>query len=258
MIKVPGTQAGFSAVRRLIGDGINVNITLLFSLADYEAAARAYIAGISDRLNNGGDVSRVASVASVFVSRIDNLADKMLDQALSATRDGEARQAIDNLKGKAAIANSKLVYQRFKALFTGSDWQKLEERGARRQRPLWASTGTKNPKYSDVLYIEELVGPDTVNTVPPGALAAFRDHGRAHPTIELNSAEAQDTFDRLGALGIDMPKLCGQLKEEGLQAFADSFDTLLLGVDTKRKAALLNCRGSKSENNEELRIENEK
>ena len=242
MIKVPGTPAGFSAVRRLIGDGINVNITLLFSLADYEAAARAYIAGISDRLNNGGDVSRVASVASVFVSRIDTLADKVLDQTLSATRDGEARQAIDNLKGKAAVANAKLVYQCFKILFSSSEWKTLEEHGARRQRPLWASTGTKNPKYSDVLYIEELVGPDTVNTVPPGALAAFRDHGRARPTIELNSVEAQNTFDRLESLGIDMPKLCGQLKEEGLQAFADSFDTLLLGVDTKRKAALLKGR----------------
>ena len=242
MIKVPGTQAGFSAIRQLISDGINVNITLLFSIADYEAAARAYIAGISDRVNKGGEVSHIASVASVFVSRIDSLVDKLLDQAQAATRDSEARQAIDNLKGKAAVANAKLVYQCFRALFSTPEWKALEEHGARRQRPLWASTGTKNPKYSDVLYIEELVGSDTVNTVPPGALAAFLDHGQARATIELNSADAQQTFDRLAELKIEMAKVCLQLKEEGLQTFADSFDTLLLGVDTKRKAALLKGR----------------
>jgi transaldolase/glucose-6-phosphate isomerase len=239
MVKVPGTPAGFAAVRRLISVGVNVNTTLLFSLADYEAAARAYIAGIRDRLRQGGDVHKIASVASVFVSRIDTAADKALDQLLQTTRDAETRQGLETLKGKVAIANAKLVYQRFRELFASPEWQELEAQGARRQRPLWASTGTKNPKYSDVLYIEELVGPDTVNTVPPGALAAFRDHGRARPTVDQDMAGARQTLEQLRAVGVDLAAVCTKLKEEGLQAFVDSFDALLCGVDAKRKAALL-------------------
>ena len=242
MVKVPGTQAGFAAVRRLISEGLNVNITLLFSVADYEAAAQAYIAGITDRLSTGGEVSKIASVASVFVSRIDTMVDTALEQLLHTTRDAEARQGLETLKGKAAIANAKLVYQRFREIFAGREWQELEAKGAHRQRPLWASTGTKNPKYSDVLYIEELVGPDTVTTVPPGALAAFRDHGRARPTIDQDPQGAGQILERLSAVGIELAKICAALKEEGLRAFADSFDALLLGVDTKRKAALLKGR----------------
>ncbi|MGH7535445.1 MAG: transaldolase family protein, partial [Gemmatimonadales bacterium] len=148
----------------------------------------------------------------------------------------------DALKGRAAIANAKLVYQRFKELFGGPEFQALEARGARRQRPLWASTGTKNPKYSDVLYIEELVGPDTVNTMPPGALAAFRDHGRARPTIEQGLEQAREVFAELEAVGVDMKRIFTRLKEEAVQAFEDSIDALMLGIDTKRKAALLKGR----------------
>jgi transaldolase/glucose-6-phosphate isomerase len=242
MVKVPGTQAGFAAVRQLISEGLNVNVTLLFSLADYEAAAQAYIAGIKDRLGKGSDVSHSASVASVFVSRIDTMVDKALDQLLQTTRDTEARRGLESLKGKTAIANAKLIYQRFKEIFTSQEWQEIEAKGARRQRPLWASTGTKNPKYSDVLYLEELVGPDTVTTVPPGALAAFRDHGQARSTIDQDPQGAGQVLERLKAMGIDLTKICLSLKEEGLQAFADSFAALLLGVDTKRKAALLKGR----------------
>lgn len=242
MVKAPGTQAGFTAVRQLISEGLNVNITLLFSLADYEAAAQAYIDGIKDRLSKGNDVRNVASVASVFVSRIDTMVDKALDQQLQTTRDSEARQGLESLKGKVAIANAKLIYQRFKEIFLSQEWQELEAKGARRQRPLWASTGTKNPKYSDVLYIEELVGPDTVTTVPPGALSAFRDHGQARSTIDQDLQGAGQVLERLNAVGIDLAKICTVLKTEGLQAFADSFAALLLGVDTKRKAALLKGR----------------
>ena len=242
MIKVPGTAAGFPAVRRLIAEGININITLLFSEADYEAAARAFIDGLKDRAAKGGDLRKVASVASVFVSRIDATADKELDRLIAAAREPESKARLEALKGKAAIANSKLVYQRFKQMFGSPEFQALEAKGAQRQRPLWASTGTKNPKYSDVLYIEELVGPDTVNTMPPGTLAAFRDHGRARPTIEQDVEGARRAFAELAAVGVDMPKIHVRLKNEAVQSFEDSFDTLMLGIDTKRKAAFLKGR----------------
>ena len=242
MIKVPGTAAGFPAVRRLIAEGININITLLFSEADYEAAARAFIDGLKDRAAKGGDLRKIASVASVFVSRIDATADKELDRLIAAAREPESKARLEALKGKAAIANSKLVYQRFKQMFGSPEFQALEAKGAQRQRPLWASTGTKNPKYSDVLYIEELVGPDTVNTMPPGTLAAFRDHGRARPTIEQDVEGARRAFAELAAVGVDMPKIHVRLKNEAVQSFEDSFDTLMLGIDTKRKAAFLKGR----------------
>lgn len=242
MIKVPGTAAGFPAIRRLTAEGVNINITLLFSQADYEAAARAYIDGLKDRVVKGGDVRKVASVASVFVSRIDTAVDKELDRLLAAARDPETKQRLEGLQGKAAIANSKLVYLRFKELFGSAEFQALDAKGARRQRPLWASTGTKNPKYSDLRYIEELVGTDTVNTMPPGTLAAFRDHGRARPTIEQDVEGARRVFAELAAVGIDMAKLHGRLKDEAVQAFEDSFQALMLGIDTKRKAAFLKGR----------------
>jgi transaldolase/glucose-6-phosphate isomerase len=239
MIKVPGTPEGFPAIRRLIAAGVNVNVTLLFSVAQYEEAAHAYLAGLQDRMARRADVRKPASVASVFVSRIDTALDKALDRLVLATRDLEAKNRLEALKGRAAIANAKLVYRRFTEVFAGPEWQTLAAAGARRQRPLWASTGTKNPKYSDVMYIEGLVGPDTVNTMPPGALSAFRDHGRARPTVQEGLAEAEQLFQDLAALGLNVPAMYEQLKQEGLAAFEDSFTALMLGVDTKRKAALL-------------------
>src|SRR3989441_796760 len=242
MIKVPGTDAGFKAARRLIAEGVNVNITTLFSPADYEAAARAYIEGLQDRAARVLDLGKIASVASVFVSRIDTAVDKALDRLVAAARDAETKRKLEALKGKAATANAKLVYQRFQQLFTSPEFQKLEPLHARRQRPLWASTGTKNPKYSDVLYIEELVGPDTVNTMPPGALAAFRDHGQARPTITRDLDGARRVFAELAQAGVDMPAIFTQVKMEAVAAFEDSFAALMLGIDTKRKAALLKGR----------------
>jgi transaldolase/glucose-6-phosphate isomerase len=239
MIKVPGTAEGFPAIRRLVAEGVNVNVTLLFSVARYEEAARAYIAGLRDRFARGLDISRVASVASVFVSRIDTAIDKALDRLVLAARDIETRNRLEALKGRAAIANAKLVYRRFNELFAGPEFRELQAAGARRQRPLWASTGTKNPKYSDVMYIEGLVGPDTVNTMPPGALKAFRDHGQAHPTVTEGVEDAERLFSELAKLGIDVPAVYRALEQEGLASFEDSFTALMLGVDTKRKAALL-------------------
>ncbi|MGH7320401.1 MAG: transaldolase, partial [Candidatus Rokuibacteriota bacterium] len=238
MIKVPGTEEGFPAIRRLTAEGVNINVTLLFSVAEYEQAARAYIAGLGDRMRQGGDLRRLSSVASVFVSRIDTAVDKALDKLVLAARDTETKNRLDALKGRAAVANAKLVYRRFTELFSGPEFQDLAAAGARRQRPLWASTGTKNPKYSDVMYIEELVGPDTVNTMPPGALTAFLDHGRAQrPTIQDDLEGAQRLFAELEGAGVDMAAIRAQIKREGLEAFEDSFTTLMLGVDTKRKAA---------------------
>ena len=239
MIKVPGTPEGFPAVRRLIAEGVNVNVTLLFSVPQYEETVRAYIAGLRDRLGRGLEVRNIASVASVFVSRIDTAIDKALDRLVLAARDLETKNRLEALKGRAAIANAKLVYRRFIELFGGPEFRELAAAGARRQRPLWASTGTKNPKYSDVMYIEGLVGPDTVNTMPPGALKAFRDHGQARPTITEGVDQAERLLAELAGLGIDIPAVNETLEQEGLASFEDSFTSLMLGVDTKRKAALL-------------------
>src|SRR5207245_834022 len=174
--------------------------------------------------------------------RIDTAVDKALDQLIAAARDVETKQRLETLKGKAAIANAKVVYQRFQQIFTSPEFQKLEALHARRQRPLWASTGTKSPKYSDVLYIEELVGPDTVNTMPPGALAAFRDHGKALPAITRDVEGARKVLADLARAGVDLPAILTQVKVEALAIFEDSFAALMLGIDTKRKAALLRRR----------------
>ena len=194
MIKVPATKAGLPAIRQLIGEGINVNITLLFSQHVYEEVAEAYLAGVEHLVAQGGDASKIASVASVFVSRIDVAVDKLIEQQLGRTNDIGKRQALTGLRGKVAIANAKLAYQRYKTLFAGARWDKLRAKGARVQRLLWASTSTKNKAYSDVLYVEELIAPDTVNTIPPETMDAFRDHGKVaiEPRGEYRSGEAGD------------------------------------------------------------------
>ncbi|MEI2691763.1 MAG: transaldolase [Anaerolineae bacterium] len=230
MIKVPATAAGLPAVTALIGDGISVNVTLIFSAAQHETVAEAYLAGLERLADRGGDLSRVASVASFFVSRVDTAVDAELDRLGERT-----------LQGKIAIANSKAAYARFQALFGGQRWARLVAQGARVQRPLWASTGTKNPAYPDTLYVDALIGPDTVNTVPPATLDAFLDHGRVAATLEQDLDEALADLDRLAELGIDLDAIAGQLLDDGVAAFAKSFETLLASVAAKR-AKLLAAR----------------
>jgi transaldolase/glucose-6-phosphate isomerase len=222
MIKIPATAEGIPAVEALIGDGININITHIFSLAHYEAAAQAYIRGIKKCLHP----SKVASVASFFVSHVDSAVDKALEKIGSP-------QATD-LRGKIAIATAKIVYKRFKEIFSGHAWERLMRNGARVQRPLWASTGTKNPIYSDVLYVEGLIGPNTVNTMPPSTLNAFRDHGKVNPTLEARLTEAEASVTSLEKLGVDLKSITEKLQEDGARAFSDSFDSLLDTLEEKR------------------------
>jgi transaldolase/glucose-6-phosphate isomerase len=222
MIKVPATPEGIPAVDALIADGINVNITLMFSLAHYEAVAQAYLRGVKKCLNP----SKVTSVASFFVSRVDTAVDK----ALEATGSSQALE----LRGKIAIATAKMVYKRFKELFSGQAWERLTRNGARVQRPLWASTGTKNPVYSDVLYVEGLIGPNTINTIPPYTLNAFRDHGKVNPTLEARLMEAEASFTRLAELGVDLKSITEKLQGDGVAAFSNSFDSLLDALEEKR------------------------
>ena len=242
MIKVPGTPAGMPAIEQLISEGINVNVTLLFSLDAYERAANAYIAGLERRAAAGGDVSRIASVASFFLSRVDTLVDRRLEAIIRDTEDEAARAEREALLSKAAIANAKLAYARFKSIFGGPRFQPLREKGARAQRPLWASTGTKNPSYSDVMYIEPLVGPDTVNTVPPATLKAFRDHGVVRPSLEEGLEEAEATMAALAGLGIDMDGVTVQLLDDGVKIFADSFHQLMDCISAQRTAVLSGAR----------------
>ncbi|GJE28922.1 bifunctional transaldolase/phosoglucose isomerase [Methylobacterium organophilum] len=231
MVKVPATPEGLPAIRQLTAEGISINITLLFSQETYEEVANAFIDGLTEFAGKGGDVSRVASVASFFISRIDSLVDKKLDE----------KGGFDDLRGKVAIANAKLAYQRYKRLFSGERWEALAAKGAKAQRLLWASTGTKNKAYSDVLYVEELIGPDTVNTMPPATMDAFRDHGKARATLEEGIPEAEAVMVRLTHAGIDIEEVARQLVEEGVQLFVDAADKLLGAVSDKR-AALLGSR----------------
>ena len=241
MIKVPATTAGLPAIRQLIGEGINVNITLLFSQKVYEGVVAAYLAGLEHLVANGGDPSRIASVASFFVSRIDTATDKLIEAQLQQITAADQREALAALRGKVAIANAKLAYQRYKRLFAGPRWEKLRGKGARVQRLLWASTGTKNPDYSDVLYVEELVARDTVNTVPPATMDAFRDHGKVRDSLEENIDRAEHTMAALDRAGISIDAVTAKLVDEGVQLFADAFDKLL-GAVARKRAALLGDR----------------
>jgi transaldolase/glucose-6-phosphate isomerase len=224
MVKIPATKAGIPAVREVIAAGINVNVTLIFSLERYAEVMIAYLDGLDDRLNAGQSIDHVASVASFFVSRVDSKIDPKLPEGAP-------------LRGQAAIANAKLAYEAFSAVFTTRRWEGLKLKGARVQRPLWASTGTKNPAYPDTLYVDELIGPETVNTVPPATLEAFRDHGRAEVTLTRDLDEARSVFAQLETLGISMNVVTQELEDEGVKAFADAFTGLLATVDDRRKAA---------------------
>jgi transaldolase / glucose-6-phosphate isomerase len=241
MIKVPATKPGLPAIRQLIREGININITLLFSQQVYEEVAEAYLSGLERFITQGGDPTKIASVASFFVSRIDTAVDKLIEKRLSEINDAEHRTALSGLQGKIAVANAKLAYQRFKRLYARSRWEKLKAKGARPQRLLWASTGTKNRAYSDVLYIEELIGAETVNTMPPATMDAFRDHGKARPRLEENVGEAELRMAALERAGISIDAVTNQLIEEGVQLFADAFDELL-GAVSRKRATLLGAK----------------
>jgi transaldolase/glucose-6-phosphate isomerase len=238
MIKVPATPAGIPAIKQLISEGMNVNVTLLFHMEAYEAVAEAYIAGLETLVAQGGDPSGVASVASFFISRIDSLVDRLLSERLKSTTSAGQRSLLRSLLGKVAIANAKLTYQRYKDLYRSERWQLLAAKGAQTQRLLWASTGAKNPKYSDVLYVEELIGADTVNTMPSATFEAFRDHGRPRASLEEGLEEAHDAMEALEEVGISLKAVTDTLLDEAVQLFADAFDKLLGAVEKKRQALL--------------------
>jgi transaldolase/glucose-6-phosphate isomerase len=227
MIKVPGTPAGLPAIEQLLSEGINVNVTLLFSQEVYERVATTYITGLERLAAQGGDVSQVASVASFFISRIDTAVDAQATAGLKSAKTAQERTLLRSLLGKVAIANGKLTYRRFKAIFRGARWEELAAKGARKQRVLWASTSTKNPNYRDVMYVEELIGPDTVNTMPPATLEDFRDHGRPRASLEEDLQGAQDTMEILAQVGISMQAVTAKLLDDGVRLFAEPFDKLL-------------------------------
>ncbi|MBR0992555.1 bifunctional transaldolase/phosoglucose isomerase [Bradyrhizobium japonicum] len=238
MVKVPATPEGLPAIEELIGDGISINITLLFSKAVYLQVAEAYIAGLEKYVAGGGDPSHVASVASFFVSRIDSVVDKQLDDKIARVNDPSEKERLAALKGKVAIANAKVAYQDYKRLFSGARWDKLAAKGAKPQRMLWASTGTKNKDYSDVLYVEELIGPDTINTVPPATLDAFRDHGKPRDSLEENVEDAHRVLEELERSGISLDAITEELVKDGVKQFADAADKLYGAVAHKRATVL--------------------
>jgi transaldolase len=234
MVKIPGTAEGAPVVRQMLEEGININITLLFSVDSYERVARAYIEALQARQSSGLPIDRIASVASFFVSRVDTLVDKLLDEKIAAAGDETTKAWLASLKGKAGIANAKIAYQSFEKLFSGAEWEALRREGARVQRPLWASTSVKNPAYPDTMYVDGLIGPHTVDTLPRATSEAFLDHGTVARTIDRDLAAAYKTMADLAAAGIDMKAVTAQLEEEGIAAFAKSYGSLLSGVKSKR------------------------
>jgi transaldolase/glucose-6-phosphate isomerase len=237
MVKVPGTKAGLPAIRTLIGEGININVTLLFSQQVYAEVADAYICGLEAFAKKGGDPHKVASVASFFVSRIDTLVDEALDKKIAAAGPTE-KTRLEQLKGKVAIANAKLAYQLYQRIYSDERWQRLAQKGAQSQRLLWASTGTKNKAYSDVLYVDELIGADTVNTMPPATMDAYRDHGRPRPSLDEDVGAAQAVMEALPGVGISIEAVTAKLVEDGVRQFADAADQLYAAVQKKRRAVL--------------------
>lgn len=233
MIKVPGTPAGIPAIEQLVGEGINVNVTLLFGQAAYQAAAHAFLRGLERYGAAASDLSRVASVASLFVSRVDTAVDAALDARIAAGGDPVALGA---LKGRAAIANARIAHRWFEELCAGERWRRLAARGARPQRLLWASTGVKNPAYRDVLYVEELAGAGTVTTLPPATLAAFRSHGTAEARLRRGAVEAQAMLDDLERAGIALPAIADRLLADGVRLFQEAADRLLVAVKGKAQA----------------------
>jgi transaldolase len=235
LVKVPGTAEGLPAIEQLLGEGININITLLFAIERYAEVAMAYIAALEKRAREGKPLDRIASVASFFVSRIDTLTDQQLEAKMPAAKSPEEKQRLESLRGKMAVANAKLAYVKFKEVCSSARFQALVQKGARVQRMLWASTGTKNPQYSDTLYVDTLIGPDTINTMPAATLAAYRDHGKPRPSIEEGLDQARAMMQQLAEAGIDLAAVTRTLEDQGVESFAKDYQKLLAALDEKRK-----------------------
>jgi transaldolase len=227
MIKVPGTKECVPAIRQLLEEGININITLLFAQSAYEQVAEAFIAALEARAAKGQDINHIASVASFFVSRIDTLADSLIDEKLKTASDPAQKALLESLKGKVAIANAKVTYRKYQELFSSPRWKALAAKGAQTQRLLWASTSTKNKAYRDVIYVEELIGADTVDTIPPATFDAFRDHGKLRPSLTENVDQAVKCMSDLEKAGISMKEITGKLLVDGIKLFSDAFTELL-------------------------------
>ena len=236
MIKIPGTAEGIPAFQQAISEGININVTLLFAQDVYVKVAEAYIAGIEQFAKSGGDVSKMASVASFFISRIDSLADSIIDARLKASKDPREQEELKGVQGKVAIANGKQTYQKYQAIFGTDRWKALAAKGGQTQRVLWASTSTKNPAYRDVLYVEELIGPDTVDTIPPATLDAFRDHGIPRASLTEDVEAAHRTMEAVAKVGISMKEVTDKLTDDGVRLFAEAFDKLLEAVEKSSKS----------------------
>jgi transaldolase / glucose-6-phosphate isomerase len=230
MIKIPGTPEGLPAIRQCLEEGININITLLFAQSAYEKVAEAFLSALEARAAKGEDISHIASVASFFVSRIDTLVDSQIDEKLKTTTDAGQKALLESIRGKVAIANARLTYKKYLELFGGSRWKALASKGGQTQRLLWASTSTKNPRYRDVLYVEELIGADTVDTIPPATFDAFRDHGKLRPSLTENVEGAAKTMADLAKAGISMKDVTDKLLADGVKLFSDAFKTLLDAV----------------------------
>ena len=235
MIKIPGTSEGLPAIQQLLSEGININITLLFAQETYEKVAQAYLNALEIYAKSGGDLSRIGSVASFFVSRIDTSVDKLAGERLKTSTKSDERAQLQSLLGKVAIANARLAYAKYQEIFSGPRWQALAKKGAQTQRLLWASTSTKNPNYRDVMYVEELIGQDTVNTIPPATLDAFREHGRVRASLTENVSAARDTMQTLARVGISMEQVTDDLVDDGVKLFADAFAKLIAAVEGTMK-----------------------
>jgi len=236
MVKIPGTAEGLPAIQQAISEGININITLLFAQDVYVKVAEAYIAGLEQFAKNGGDVSRMASVASFFISRIDSAVDAIIETRLKAAKDAREQEQLKSIQGKVAIANGKQTYEKYQTIFSTPRWKALAAKGAQTQRVLWASTSTKNPAYRDVLYVEELIGPDTVDTIPPATLDAFRDHGKTRQSLTEDLPSAHKTMETAAKLGISMKEVTDKLTDDGVRLFSEAFDKLLAAVEKSSKS----------------------
>ncbi len=235
MVKIPSTREGIPAIRQALSEGININITLIFALDNYRQVVEAYLSALEERKARGMNISHIASVASFFVSRVDVLVDKLLEDKIKANSSYAEQQQLKSLQGTIAIANARLVYQEFKQLFSAPRFEALQKQGAYVQRPLWASTSTKNPAYRDILYAEELIGPDTVDTMTLKTIESFRDHGKVRLSVEDDIPNARAELAALASVGISYDQVTQQLQDEGVQRFADSFDNLFACIDDKRK-----------------------